>query len=92
MTENEIFLPMPLEHSRNIFGQFDKYAKKLERAFQVSIVNRDEGIKVIGSEPSVRKADKVLRELWELSRRGNQIQGWRSLAGYSPWGCRVGHD
>ena len=29
MTENEIFLPMPLEHSRNIFGQFDKYAKKL---------------------------------------------------------------
>lgn len=74
MTENEIFLPMPLEHSRNIFGQFDKYAKKLERAFQVSIVNRDEGIKIIGNEYSVKKADKVLRELWELSRRGNQIQ------------------
>ncbi len=74
MTENEIFLSMPLEHSRNIFGQFDKYAKKLERAFHVSIVNRDEGIKIIGNEPSVKKADKVLRELWELSRRGNQIQ------------------
>ena len=74
MTENEIFLPMPLEHSRNIFGQFDKYAKKLERAFHVSIVNRDEGIKIIGNEYSVKKADKVLRELWELSRRGNQIQ------------------
>ena len=74
MTENEIFLPMPLEHSRNIFGQFDKYAKKLERAFGVSIVNRDEGIKIIGSEPAIHKADKVLRELWELSRRGNQIQ------------------
>ena len=74
MTDNEMFLPMPLEHSRNIFGQFDKYAKKLERAFHVSIVNRDEGIKIIGNETAIHKADKVLRELWELSRRGNQIQ------------------
>ena len=74
MTENEIFLAIPLEHSRNIFGQFDKYAKKLERGFQVSIVNRDEGIKIIGEDRNIKKAEKVLRELWELSRRGNQIQ------------------
>ena len=74
MTENEIFLPMPLEHSRNIFGQFDIFAKKLERGFHVSIVNRDEGIKIIGKEKDIKKAEKVLRELWELSRRGNQIQ------------------
>ena len=74
MTENEIFLPMPLEHSRNIFGQFDIFAKKLERGFHVSIVNRDEGIKIIGKEQDIKKAEKVLRELWELSRRGNQIQ------------------
>ena len=74
MTENEIFLPMPLEHSRNIFGQFDIFAKKLERGFHVSIVNRNEGIKIIGKEHDIKKAEKVLRELWELSRRGNQIQ------------------
>jgi len=74
MTDNEIFLPMPLEHSRNIFGQFDIFAKKLERGFHVSIVNRDEGIKIIGKEHDIKKAEKVLRELWELSRRGNQIQ------------------
>ena len=74
MTENEIFLPMPLEHSRNIFGQFDCFAKKLERGFHVSIVNRDEGIKIIGQEHDIKKAEKVLKELWELSRRGNQIQ------------------
>ena len=74
MTEHEIFLPMPLEHSRNIFGQFDKFAKKLERGFHVSIVNRDEGIKIIGNEHDIKKAEKVLCELWELSRRGNQIQ------------------
>ena len=37
MTENEIFLPMPLEHSRNIFGQFDKYAKKLESTYNIKV-------------------------------------------------------
>ena len=31
---NEILLPIPLEDSRNIFGQFDIFAKKIERAFQ----------------------------------------------------------
>lgn len=70
----EAFLPIPLEHSRNIFGQFDCYVKKLERAFGVSIVNRDEGIKVIGNERAVERTKKVLEQLWELSRRGNQIQ------------------
>ena len=74
MTENEVFLPIDLEHSRNIFGQFDMFAKKLERGFQVSIVNRDEGIKIIGNEKNIKKSEKVLRQIWELSRRGNQIQ------------------
>lgn len=71
---NEIFLPIPLEHSRNIFGQFDLFAKKIERAFQVSIINRDEGIKIIGNERNSERACKVLSELWELSKRGNTIQ------------------
>ena len=71
---NEVFLPIPLEHSRNIFGQYDFLAKKIERAFQVSIINRDEGIKILGSVPGIQKAEKVLTELWELSRRGNMIQ------------------
>lgn len=74
MTESEIFLSIPLEHSRNLFGQYDVFAKKLERAFQVSIVNRDEGIKIMGNEKCISKAAKVLTELWELSKRGNQIQ------------------
>ena len=71
---NEVFLPIPLEHSRNIFGQYDFLAKKIERAFQVSIINRDEGIKIIGPSLGTQKAEKVLNELWQLSKRGNAIQ------------------
>jgi phosphate starvation-inducible PhoH-like protein len=65
---------MPTEHCRNVFGQYDIYVKKLERAFSVSIVNRDEGIKIIGRKQDVDHAESVLRQLWELSKRGNQIQ------------------
>ncbi|MCI5585305.1 MAG: PhoH family protein [Lachnospiraceae bacterium] len=65
---------MPLEHSRNLFGQFDCYARKLERTFGVSIINRDEGIKLIGQESAVERSKRVLLKLWELSRRGNEIQ------------------
>ena len=72
--EKEEFLAMPLEHSRNLFGQFDCYARKLERTFGVSIINRDEGIKLIGEESAVERSKRVLLKLWELSRRGNEIQ------------------
>lgn len=72
--EKEEFLAMPLEHSRNLFGQFDCYARKLERTFGVSIINRDEGIKLIGQESAVERSKRVLLKLWELSRRGNEIQ------------------
>lgn len=72
--EKEEFLAMPLEHSRNLFGQFDCYARKLERAFGVSIINRDEEIKLMGPEGAVERSKRVLLQLWELSRRGNEIQ------------------
>ncbi len=72
--EKEEFLPIPLEHSRNIFGQFDCHARKLERAFGISIVNRDEGIKLMGTEKAVERGTRVLLKLWELSKRGNSIE------------------
>ncbi len=74
MTEKEEFLPIPLEHSRNLFGQFDRYSKKIERAFGVSIINRDEGIKIIGGVGAVERAGSALNQLWELSKRGNEIE------------------
>lgn len=61
--EKEEFLPIPLEHSRNIFGQFDCHARKLERFLGISIVNRYEGIKLIGSPAAVERGKKILNEL-----------------------------
>lgn len=74
MAFREEALDMEAVHIRNIFGQFDKYLKKLERAFMVDIVDRDGAVRVSGQDQQVGTAVSVLRELLELSRRGNQIQ------------------
>ena len=76
MTENEIFLPMPLEHSRNIFGQFDIFAKKLERGFHISIVNRDEGIKIIGKAQDIQKAEKTISAMDEIIEICDACREW----------------
>ena len=61
------------EHARNIFGMFDVYFKKIERAFKVSMVNRDGQLKIIGNENNVSMAMDVIEELHKLSLKGNQI-------------------
>lgn len=67
-------IEMEAVHIRNIFGQFDSYIKKLERAFSTDIVDRDGMIRVRGEAHQVQKTLSVLTQLQELSKRGNQIQ------------------
>lgn len=61
-------------HMQNVFGQFDKNIKKLERQFHVSIVDRDGCIHISGEEDMVKKAVSVIEKLSELSSRGNMIE------------------
>ena len=42
----ETVVQIPLEHERNIFGQFDAYAKLIERTLNVTLVVRDEKVKI----------------------------------------------
>ncbi|MBQ7840223.1 MAG: PhoH family protein [Lachnospiraceae bacterium] len=65
---------MPAAHISTLFGQFDCYVKKLERAFSVDIIDRDGCIRVNGKEYQVAMAVSVLKQLYEISKRGNQIQ------------------
>lgn len=69
----ETILDIPIEHERNICGQFDAYLKKIERAFQCTIIERDGMIKLIGDENKVMKAKSVFNSLLKLSQRGNDI-------------------
>ena len=70
----ETMIDIPAEHEKNVFGQFDIFAKKIERALHVTLIVRDGKVKVLGEEKNVERAQQVLSQLTELSRRGNTIQ------------------
>lgn len=65
---------VPAQVQQEVFGEFDSHIKKLERQFQVAIVDRNGELIISGRAPSVKRAGKVLKELTELSMRGNRIQ------------------
>lgn len=73
MSVIETLIDIPVEHERNVCGQFDTYLKKIERTLHVTIVARDGEIKLIGPEQTVGQAKSVFSNLIELSRRGNTI-------------------
>lgn len=73
MTLEEHIFDIPSEHERNVFGPYDGYLKKIERATGVTAVERDGGLKLLGNEVQVGQAKQVLLELLELSGRGSQI-------------------
>ena len=73
MNPIEIDLEFPSEHGGNVFGQFDVFMKKIEKTLHVNLILRDGQLKVVGSEEAVKKAESVIGELLELSRRGNII-------------------
>lgn len=73
MSLMETIIDIPAEHERNLFGRYDEYIKIIERTLNVTIVARNNEIKVIGENSNVVKAKSVFVQLIELSKRGNEI-------------------
>jgi phosphate starvation-inducible PhoH-like protein len=69
----ETIIDVPIEHEKNIFGQFDAFVKTIEKTLNVTIILRNGEIKVIGDNDNVVKAKSVFLQLTELSKRGNII-------------------
>lgn len=74
MAFTEQTLELDSTHISNLFGQFDCYLKKLERAFGTQIIDRDGTVHIRGEQSAVAHTAAVFTELQELARRGNQIQ------------------
>ena len=73
MSLHEMSMKIPIEYVSNVFGQFDVYAKKIERNLNVTIVLRDGTIKLIGKESNCKAAESVFSQLIKLAKRGNVI-------------------
>lgn len=74
MSECSVRLDIEAEHMRKIFGMQDAYVKKMERDFDVTIVDRNGGVTITGEEDMVKRAAAVLTQLTILSGRGNEIE------------------
>ena len=73
MSLSELMIDIPAEHEANVFGQFDVYAKKLERTFHGTLIARDGSTKIVGESAAAEKVLRILTQLVELSKRGNMI-------------------
>lgn len=73
MSIQEEVMELPAEHEKNLFGQLDVFAKKLERTLHVTLIARDGNVKILGDARRVDQAKRVLNQLLELSKRGNTI-------------------
>lgn len=74
MTQWEEQLKIPVEHMQNVFGGYDTYIKKLEKDMEVTIIDRDGVLKIIGEKEDTKKAKHLLEDLITLSKRGNSIE------------------
>lgn len=69
----ESIVNIPVEHQRNVFGQLDCHLKKIERTLHVTLISREDSLKIIGTDATAGRAKRVLSNLIELSARGNEI-------------------
>ena len=74
MADFQIGMQIDAEHMQNIFGENDAYIKKIEDDLKVIITDRNGEVKITGEESAVNRAVKLVKELVELSKRGNTIQ------------------
>lgn len=73
MAITETLIDIPANHEQNIFGSFDGNIRRIERTLNVTMVERDGGLKLVGEAESVSHAKKIIMQLLELSKRGNTI-------------------
>ncbi|MFA9465779.1 MAG: PhoH family protein [Velocimicrobium sp.] len=69
----ETIIDIPAEHQKNVFGQYDAYMKTIEKTLKVTIVTRNNELKIIGNKKDIENAKRVFVQLIELAKRGNTI-------------------
>lgn len=73
MSVVERSLEIHVDQQKLVFGQFDRYIKKIERSLNVTVISRDDIVRILGSEVAADGALEVLKSLKELAERGSEI-------------------
>lgn len=73
MSLSEKMIQIPSKNISNIFGEFDVHIKKIERTLGVTVIAREDYLKVIGTERSTTDAVELFTQLNDLAEHGNII-------------------
>lgn len=67
-------IEMDVDQIREIFGSNDSYIRRIEKELDVSVIDRNGEVKIIGGKAEVSKARKLLMNLMDSSRRGSGME------------------
>lgn len=73
MSLSEKMIQIPAKNITNIFGEFDVHIKKIEKTLAVTVIARDDHLKIIGNEQNIEDAVELFSQLNDLAERGNEI-------------------
>ena len=74
MEQYEKQIELDAAHTLDVFGDYDRHLKRIEKILQVTIIDRNGTVRIRGLKRHVEQAADVLQRLQELSERGNLIQ------------------
>lgn len=73
MNKIEKKITIPADCIANVFGQYDRNVKKIEKAMNVTMIVRGDELKIIGENDSVERTIDIMESLVTLAKRGNEI-------------------
>ena len=73
MSSIENIVELSSSDIKEIFGEYDENVKKIERALHVSILSKENGIKIIGGEVEAARARKIINDLALLIHKGGSV-------------------
>lgn len=73
MSLNEKMIQIPAKNITNIFGEYDVHIKRIERTLGITVIARDDHLKIVGNEQNITDAVELFTQLNDLAERGNII-------------------
>ena len=73
MALKEYSISLENKNLKNIFGEFDYYLKKIEKAFHVTLIARNDTIKIIGDEKDVALTEKTIVKLMDIEEKNKEV-------------------
>jgi phosphate starvation-inducible PhoH-like protein len=66
-------IELPASDIKEIFGEYDEHIRKIEKAFHVSVISRDGGIRIVGGEAEVKRTARIINDLALLVQNGGSV-------------------